>query len=153
MSLIVLNSTSFWPSDVLAPVFGWFWLHMLVIDKLAADSPYHHLAIERLYLPGISDISDMKYITYIRNELVNLIWSDPVLSPFLSEVVRRSKVLCSAFVCRCWVWWLRVGMDGIPRSDQSGLSSILRRCLSYSGSRIFLLPGLTLSDDQPGDVI
>ena len=59
---------------------------MLVIDKLSADSPYHHLAVERLYLPGISDISDIKYITYIRNELVNLIWSDPVFSPFLSQV-------------------------------------------------------------------
>lgn len=41
MSLIMLNSTSFWPSDVLAPVFGWFWIHLLVINKLSADSPYH----------------------------------------------------------------------------------------------------------------
>lgn len=40
MSLILLSSTPFWPSDVLAPVFGWFWLHVLVIDKLSADSPY-----------------------------------------------------------------------------------------------------------------
>lgn len=48
----------------------WFWLHVLVIDKLSADSPSWNLAVERPYFPGISDISDIKYVTYIRMNLL-----------------------------------------------------------------------------------